>query len=168
MKKMKIILPILIALALAALPSSDECDCGAPLAGLMGIFGCSDHQAPGHEHAEETQIPRAPGVSLEASPVTETSGPPKVTFVEIGSENCIPCRMMKPVLKAVEDTYGSQIRVVFHDVWTPDGKANAMKYGIRVIPTQVFLDKDGKEYFRHEGFFPKEQVDIILRKKGVR
>ena len=43
----------------------------------------------------------------------------------------------------------------------------AKKYGIRVIPTQVFLDKDGKEYFRHEGYFPKDELVKVLKQKGV-
>jgi thioredoxin 1 len=91
-----------------------------------------------------------------------------VTFVELGSINCVPCKMMQPVMKEVEEKYSSQVKVVFHDVWTPDGKPYGAKYGIRSIPTQVFLDKDGKEYFRHEGFFPKEELVKILALKGVR
>ena len=43
---------------------------------------------------------------------------PSVTFVELGSVNCIPCRMMQPVMKAIEEKYGPQIKVVFYDVWT--------------------------------------------------
>ncbi len=79
----------------------------------------------------------------------------KVTFVEIGSVNCIPCKAMQPIMKAVEEEYKGQVKIVFHDVWTPKGKMDAAKYNIRVIPTQVFLDKNGKEYYRHEGYFPE-------------
>ena len=93
---------------------------------------------------------------------------PTVTFVEIGSVNCIPCKAMQPIMKAVEEQYKGQVKIVFHDVWTPKGKEDAMKYNIRVIPTQVFLDKDGKEYYRHEGYFPKEGVDQVIRMQGVR
>lgn len=93
---------------------------------------------------------------------------PKVTFVEIGSVNCIPCRAMQPIMNAVEKEYKGQVKIVFHDVWTPKGKEDAMKYNIRVIPTQVFLDINGKEYFRHEGYFPKEQVVEVLKKGGVK
>jgi thioredoxin 1 len=92
----------------------------------------------------------------------------KVTFVELGSVNCIPCRMMKPVMEKIEQQYKGQVKVVFHDVWTPEGKTSGAKYAIRVIPTQVFLDKDGNEYYRHEGFFPFEEVDKILKQKGVK
>jgi len=93
---------------------------------------------------------------------------PLVTFVEIGSVNCIPCRAMQPIMNAVEQEYKGQVKVVFHDVWTPKGKEDAMKYNIRVIPTQVFLDKDGHEFFRHEGYFPKEGVVEVLKKGGVK
>ena len=92
----------------------------------------------------------------------------KVTFIELGSVNCIPCRMMQPIMKEIEEEYSDQVKVVFHDVWTEQGRPYAAKYRIRVIPTQVFLDKDGKEYFRHEGFFPKEQLVEVLRKQGIK
>ena len=91
----------------------------------------------------------------------------KITFVELGSVNCIPCRMMQPIMKEIENEYKDQVKVVFYDVWTIDGQPYGVKYRIRVIPTQVFLDKDKKEYFRHEGYFPKEELVKVLKKKGV-
>jgi thioredoxin 1 len=53
-------------------------------------------------------------------------------------------------------------------VWTPKGKEDAMKYNIRVIPTQVFLGKNGKEYYRHEGYFPKDDVVRVIKMQGVK
>ncbi len=91
-----------------------------------------------------------------------------VTFVELGSVRCIPCKMMQPIMKEIEKEYAGQVKVVFHDVWTPEGEPFAASYKIRVIPTQVFLDKDGEEYFRHEGFFPKEELVKVLKQKGVK
>ncbi|PKN51586.1 MAG: thioredoxin [Deltaproteobacteria bacterium HGW-Deltaproteobacteria-13] len=91
-----------------------------------------------------------------------------VTFVEIGAAKCIPCKAMQPIMKAVAEEYKGQINVVFHDVWTPQGKADGMKYNIRMIPTQVFLDKNGKEYFRHEGYFPKDDLVKVLKMQGVK
>ena len=91
-----------------------------------------------------------------------------VTFVELGSVKCIPCKKMKPIMDDIEKEYAGQVKVVFHDVWTDEGKPFAKKYKIRLIPTQIFLDKNGQEYFRHEGFFPKEELVKILRQKGVK
>jgi len=91
-----------------------------------------------------------------------------VTFVEIGAAKCIPCKAMQPIMKAVEEEYKGQVKVVFHDVWTTKGRDDAEKYKIRIIPTQVFLDKNGKEYFRHEGYFPKADVVRVIKMQGVK
>lgn len=91
-----------------------------------------------------------------------------VTFIELGSVRCVPCRMMQPIMDEIKKEYAGQVKVVFHDVWTKEGSPFAGQYRIRVIPTQVFLDKDGREYFRHEGFFPKEELIEILKRQGVK
>ena len=91
---------------------------------------------------------------------------PKVTFVELGSVNCIPCKMMQPVMKNIEKNYGNQVKVIFYDVWTQEQRPYAEKYGIKLIPTQVFLDVNGKEFHRHEGFYPEEEINKILKSKG--
>jgi len=92
----------------------------------------------------------------------------KVTFIELGSMSCAPCIMMAKIMDEIEKEYDGQVLVRFHDVNTLLGRPNAQKYGIRVIPTQVFLDKDGNEYFRHEGFFPKEDLVKVLQMQGVK
>ena len=92
---------------------------------------------------------------------------PKVTFVELGSVNCIPCKKMQPVMKSIEAKYSSQVKVLFYDVWKEEQKSYAIQYGIRLIPTQVFLDENGKEFFRHEGFFAENQIDKLLQSKGL-
>lgn len=91
----------------------------------------------------------------------------KVTFIELGSVRCIPCQQMQPVMKSIEEKYAGQVRVVFYDVWTPEGRPYADQYNIQVIPTQVFLDEKGEEYYRHQGFFPENELIEILKTKGV-
>lgn len=93
---------------------------------------------------------------------------PKITFVELGSVNCIPCKQMQPVIKAIEEKYGEQIKVIFYDVWKAEQKKYAQQYGIKLIPTQVFLDENGKEFHRHEGFYPEAEIDKILQGKGLK
>jgi thioredoxin 1 len=91
-----------------------------------------------------------------------------ITFVELGSVNCIPCRAMQPVMKSVEEKYSGQVKVVFYDVWKQEQAHYAQEYNIRLIPTQVFLDKSGKELMRHEGFFPEKEIDAFLQSKGLK
>ncbi len=93
---------------------------------------------------------------------------PTITFVELGSVKCVPCRMMQPVMKNIEKKYAGQVKVIFYDIWKDDQKQYAKDYDIRIIPTQVFLDKSGKEVFRHEGFFPESEIDALLAKHGLK
>ena len=92
----------------------------------------------------------------------------KVTFIELGSVRCIPCQQMQPVMKSIEAKYGKEVKVDFHDVWTDSGKPYGVKYGIEAIPTQVFLDETGKEFFRHVGYFPEEELVKVLQQKGIK
>jgi thioredoxin 1 len=91
----------------------------------------------------------------------------QVTFVELGSVNCIPCRMMQPVMKEIEAAYAGKVKVVFVDVMTEQGRPYMQHFGIRAIPTQVFLDSQGNELARHTGFFPKDSIVALLEGKGV-
>ncbi|HPG29900.1 MAG TPA: thioredoxin family protein [bacterium] len=92
----------------------------------------------------------------------------KITFIELGSVNCIPCRMMQPVMEQIEKKYSGQVKVVFYDVWTQEGQPFGQKYGISAIPTQVFLDENGAEFFRHSGFFPLDEIEKIFKTKGIK
>jgi thioredoxin 1 len=89
----------------------------------------------------------------------------KVTFVELGSVSCIPCKKMQPIMKSIEARYVGQVKVIFHDVLKDRSKSQ--EFGIKLIPTQVFLDASGKEITRHEGFFPEEDIDKILKDQGL-
>ena len=81
---------------------------------------------------------------------------PLPRLVDLGADKCIPCKMMAPILEELKTEYAAILNVEFIDVWkNPDA---GQKYGIRVIPTQIFYDATGKELFRHEGFFAKEDI----------
>ena len=119
---------------------------------------------------QETSYAQNPTKDKTQKPATEQQKNAvkyKVTFIELGSVRCIPCQKMQPVMKSIMEKYANQVNVVFYDVWTPEGKPFAQQYGIEAIPTQVFLDENGKEFSRHEGFFPEEELIKVLKTKGV-
>ena len=129
------------------------------VAGLLTFaFACS---------GQDTDTTKA-GVNQKLNTDKSDTLKPMITFVELGSVKCIPCRKMQPVMKAIEDKYDDQIKVIFYDVWKSDQRKYGEEYDIRLIPTQVFLDKDGKEIFRHEGFFPEAEIDKFLQKQGLK
>ncbi|MCD6116973.1 thioredoxin family protein [bacterium] len=131
---------------------------------------CSNHKekAKSSVNPDNTVYQSAVDTSKTNTGSSAKIDTPLVTFIELGSVNCIPCKMMQPVMKQIEEEYKGSVKVVFYDVWTEKGKPYADTFKIRVIPTQVFLDKNGNEYFRHEGFFPKQELIKILKQKGVK
>ncbi|MEN6424261.1 MAG: organomercurial lyase [Phycisphaerales bacterium] len=96
-----------------------------------------------------------------ASPAA--SGLPRL--VDLGADKCIPCKMMAPILEELREQYKGRLDVLFIDVWkNPNAGA---EYGIKLIPTQIFFDTAGKELFRHEGFFSKEDILAKWKEFGV-
>lgn len=77
-------------------------------------------------------------------------------LIDLGAGKCVPCKMMAPILEEIKDEYKGILDVEFIDVWeNPD---EAKKYNIKMIPTQIFYNSSGKELFRHEGFYSKEDI----------
>lgn len=84
-------------------------------------------------------------------------------LVDLGAGKCIPCKMMAPILEELKKDYAGKLEVVFIDVWQNADEGS--KYKIRVIPTQIFYSPEGKELFRHEGFYSRE--DILAKWKEL-
>ncbi len=98
---------------------------------------------------------KAPGPARSAAPA------PLPRLVDLGAGKCIPCKRMAPILEALKVDYAGAVDVQFVDVWqNPDA---GRPYGIRLIPTQIFFDRTGRERFRHEGFFAREEIERIFR-----
>lgn len=104
----------------------------------------------------------------EKAPVPQVPVEGKVTMVDIGAKKCIPCKMMIPILKELEEEYTAtgKAAIVFIDVW--ENPAVGHKFGIKSIPTQIFYNAEGKEISRHEGFMDKNSIISRLEKMGVR
>lgn len=102
--------------------------------------------------------------SAEQQPDAEVGGNVP-TLIDLGATKCIPCKLMAPILEELKTEYAGRLKVIFIDVWeNPD---QSKKYNINLIPTQIFFNADGKELFRHEGFFSKEDILAKWKELGV-
>ena len=107
-----------------------------------------------------------PGVSFsQDGPYYFNQFPAKgrVTMIDLGADYCVPCKMMAPILKKIKKQYKDKADIIFIDV--NENKDQAERFGVRVIPTQVFYDGDKKEIYRHEGFM--SETDIVSRLKSM-
>ena len=95
-----------------------------------------------------------PNVSTSNGTFPFNNGLP--TLVEIGSTVCTPCKMMKPVLQQLRENFQDQLNVVFFDVTEQPEQAG--QFTFHLIPTQIFLDPNDVELYRHEGYCPYEDI----------
>ena len=65
-------------------------------------------------------------------------------IIDFGADSCLPCKEMAPVLEKLNEELKGKAIIQFVDVWKYPELAEG--YPLRVIPTQVFIDKDGKPY----------------------
>lgn len=76
----------------------------------------------------------------------------KLTFLAFSADDCSACRRMESVMKEVKNKY-DDVNVVFVNVLLPESQIIIKYYGIAVVPTQILLDKNGREYFKHHGYY---------------
>ncbi|MBI4833991.1 MAG: thioredoxin family protein [Planctomycetes bacterium] len=108
---------------------------------------------------------QTPGPAETKEPVISEPAKALPRLVDLGSVKCIPCKKMAPILEQLKDDFKDRVSVEFIDVnENPD---TSRSYGIRLIPTQVFYDAGGKEVFRHEGFFSREEILEQFKKMNI-
>jgi thioredoxin 1 len=88
-----------------------------------------------------------------------------VTMIDLGATECVPCKMMAPILEKLKKDYEGKAAIIFIDVWKNNDPAR--RYGIRAIPTQVFFDAGGREVNRHVGFMSEKDIVDQLNRMGV-
>jgi len=75
---------------------------------------------------------------------------------EFGARWCIPCKEMQQVMADLKASHGDQVELRM--VYVDEERPMFEQYKIVAIPTQVFLNAEGKEVDRHLGALPKEAV----------
>lgn len=109
-------------------------------------------------------------------------------IIDFGSDSCIPCQAMAPVLETMNEEMQGKAIIKFVDVWKY--KDAATNFPVQVIPTQVIFDSEGKPYTPnedigieftmystkdtgehvytvHQGGLTEEQMRKILKDMGV-
>lgn len=73
-------------------------------------------------------------------------------IIDFGSDSCIPCKEMAPVLKTMNAEMQGKAIIKFVDVWKHTEAADG--FPIQVIPTQIFINTDGTPYV------PSGDIDV--------
>ena len=77
-------------------------------------------------------------------------------LLEFGAGYCHSCKVMAEIMAALQKSHGDQVE--FRQVYAHKEQEMFKQYKIMLIPTQVFLNAEGKEVDRHVGALSKEEV----------
>ena len=155
---LRIIAGIVVVVVFGVVLAFKTCPCGKTQVKSGEICG------PITPAAETTWPPAQVAMGDARQPVPGLKkGLPAV--LDFGRGQCIPCKMMKPILEELGKELAGKVEVKIIDVG--EDRETADRFNINLIPTQVFMDATGKEVYRHEGFMPKEDIVTVLKEKGM-
>ena len=104
--------------------------------------------------------------SASAAAVNQALSSGKPTVIDLGARTCIPCKEMAPILESLSADYRGKAGVLFIDVRAD--QAAAQKFGVQMIPTQIFFDAKGREVRRHMGFMDRQGLLKELKSAGLK
>ena len=86
----------------------------------------------------------------------------KLTFLEFGAKNCSSCKRMEKVMSEISNSYPNEVNVVFLNILLQENQTMMKLFGIATIPTQVILNRAGREIFRHNGFISAKDLSKVF------
>jgi thioredoxin 1 len=116
----------------------------------FNVTGCSGSEGK-KDSAKTVDVP-----ALDKSKLEQTLKLKKYKMIEFGGRHCIPCKKMQPILTELAESYGDSISIA--NVYVQEQLTLGREYKVRLIPTQIIFDKEGKEVFRHTGFWEKPKI----------
>jgi len=132
----------------------------AAIAAIVVMLGSRNGDAGSPIVADEGGT-KAPATAKASNEPGASEAIPRL--LDLGANKCIPCKKMAPILEEMKKDFNGKFDVQFIDVW--QNRDEASRYNVRLIPTQIYFDKSGKELTRHEGFASRE--DILKTWEGL-
>lgn len=135
---------------------------------VLGVIAIPLLLKTGSSSSRKKRVPSAPCDSANGMGKGHCSAlngaKPRPRILDIGTTTCAPCRVMLGVMDKLERRYPNTLEVQFINIKKDRGAGR--RYGVRVIPLQIFYSPDGRELFRHKGVIRPGAVAEKFKKLG--
>lgn len=104
-----------------------------------------------------------PDKAIDASAEAKAAGIPQVLV--FSTPMCGECRKMSPIVEQAKENYKDKVSIVKINAAENKNQTQNLvsKYQIYVVPTFIYLDKQGKQVKRTEGSMPYEVFEGYLK-----
>jgi thioredoxin 1 len=100
------------------------------------------------------------------NPLDKARAAGKPTLAIFSAASCCGPDKMIPVRDSLLKKYDTKINILY--IEPRKEQILAARYGIRSIPSQVFFNGKGKEFYRHSGFFSEKDITDKLSEMGIK
>lgn len=103
------------------------------------------------------------GAKVESATQEHVSGKPQI--IKFSSKLCSDCKKMRGVFEIVMPQYSDTVEVIEYDVEKNDKNINNTidKYDITLVPTVIYIDKNGKTIRKTEGYVDKHKFEAYVK-----
>ena len=101
-----------------------------------------------------------PDVSIEESASAKSDIP---TIIVFSTPMCGECKKMSPVVDKVKSNYSDKVEIVKINAAERKHSNLVRKHGIYLVPTTIFMDKDGNILQRVEGAMSYNDFDTFVQ-----
>lgn len=81
-------------------------------------------------------------------------------LVDFFADWCGPCKMLAPILKAVKEELGEDVKIIKIDV--DKNQQLAAQYQVRGVPTMLIF-KNGEQKWRQSGVLQKDDLIQVIK-----
>ena len=132
---------------------------------LLALFSCSCSKA----NASDDNVSTTNGAKPNVVTMTDDSAlrpgmkPETLTIIDFNATWCGPCKIFKPVFYQASARF-PDVRFISADV--DNLQATAMAFGIRAVPTVIFIKPDGStsQYIGTEDIMPEDKFFNLVQK----
>lgn len=84
-------------------------------------------------------------------------------IIDFYADWCAPCKMVAPILEELSEEYQGKVKI--YKVNTEVEQELSAVFGIRSIPSILFIPTDGRKPMMQAGALPKESLTQIIEKE---
>lgn len=126
----------------------------------------ADASSPDVEGATADDGVEAVDGGADSGPAAPALPTGKPLLLEFTRDHCLPCEIMAPWMKQLREQHEQRVQIVEINIDRPENKPLGRYFKARSIPTQVYVDRYGREVSRHVGIATKAQMERTMKRHG--